>query len=276
MIQGNAPRVSIVMPTYNRSVVISRALRSIITQTFSDWELIVIDDASTDDTPNVLARWAAQDVRIRVFRNESNQYPDISGILNKGLSLARGEYIARLDDDDWWHDPSKLQKQVAYLDLHPDCVVVGTGVIVTDMAGNERYRYLKRESDADIRNTALASNPFTHSTVMYRKIAAIEAGGYEERYAEDWILWLKMGKHGTLHNIPEHMTSYMMAGQNKSWEFQRDQAHSILELVRRFRYDYPRYHLAYLVNLLAAFYASLPDFIRNAWYPFASRFKRFL
>ena len=111
---------------------------------------------------------------------------------------------------------------------------------------------------------------------MYRKKAALDMGGYEKRYAEDWVLWLKMGKLGKFHNIPEYMISYMMAGQNKSWEFQNAQSKVVLEVIRRFRYDYPRFYRAYWVNRLAAFYASLPDFIRNAWYPLASRFKRFL
>ena len=101
------------MPTYNRGALLSRAIESVRAQTFADWELLVTDDASTDDTWQVLAEWAAKDVRIKPHRNAKNQYPDISGILNGGIARALGEYIARLDDDDYWIDPEKLAKQVA-------------------------------------------------------------------------------------------------------------------------------------------------------------------
>ena len=274
--QVNSPRVSIVMPTYNRLALLSRAIESICMQTYTDWELVVTDDASTDDTWRVLEEWAAKDSRIKPIRNATNQYPDISKILNDGLARAQGEYVARLDDDDWWIDPAKLVRQVAYLDAHPECVIVGTGVVVEDGAGNERYRYLKPETDVAIRESALSSNPFTHSTVVYRKDVARACGGYEQLYAEDWELWLEMGRQGKMYNIPEYLTGYLMAGQNKSWTFQRTQAKTVLVILARFKADYPHYFRAVIINRMAVAYGMLPTFIRDAWYPLAARFKRFL
>src|SRR3989344_1436560 len=148
-----APQISIVMPTYNRAHLVGRAIESVISQTFQDWELIVIDDASTDGTLEMLHGWRNKDPRIVVIHNAVNQYPDISKTLNQGLAVARGKYIARVDDDDYWIAPEKLEKQIAFLETHTDHVLVGTGVIVVDDAGNERYRYLKREDDAAIRRT---------------------------------------------------------------------------------------------------------------------------
>lgn len=274
--QETVPRVSIVMPTYNRAVLLSHAIASVRSQTFADWELVVTDDASTDNTGAVLTEWAAKDARIKPYRNTTNQYPDISKILNDGLTRARGEYIARLDDDDYWIDREKLAKQVAYLDAHPACVIVGTGVVVVDGVGRERYRYLKRETDADIRAGALSANPFTHSTVLYRRAAALAAGGYDHRYAEDWVLWLTMGMRGELHNIPEYSVGYLMAEGNKTRIFQRAQAKTLFAVTLRFRRDYPHFLRAYAINLAALAYAYLPAFMRDASYSFASRFKRFL
>lgn len=271
-----SPRVSIVMPTHNRGALLSRAIESVRTQTFTDWELVVTDDASTDDTWATLTAWAAKDARIKPHRNATNQYPDISKILNDGLARAQGEYIARLDDDDYWIDPQKLAKQVAYLDAHPDCVIVGTGVVVVDGDGKERYRYLKAENDAAIRDGALLSNPFTHSAVLYRKAAALAEGGYERQYAEDWTLWLAMGKKGTLHNIPEYATGFLMAGQNKTLVHQRAHAKTLVGIVMRFRKDYPHFFRGYVINMAALIFSYVPAFVRTALFPLAARIKRIL
>jgi len=270
------PRVSIIMPTHNRGSLLSRAIESIRTQTFTNWELVVTDDASTDDTWHVLTEWAARDARIKPHRNATNQYPDISKILNDGLARSRGEYIARLDDDDYWIDPKKLEKQVSYLDTHPHCVIVGTGVVVVDGEGSERYRYLKPETDTAIRESALFSNPFTHSAVLYRKSVALLAGGYEREYAEDWILWLAMGKKGTLHNIPEYSTGFLMAGQNKTLVHQHAHAKTLVSIVRRFRYNYPHFYKGYCINYTALLFSYIPTPIRKIVFPLAARIKRLL
>lgn len=268
------PRVSIVMPTYNRGVLLSRAIQSVLRQTFTDFELLVTDDASTDGTWQVLAEWTAKDNRIKPYRNAVNQYPDISSILNGGIARAQGEYIARLDDDDYWIDPEKLAKQVAYLDMHPECVIVGTGVVVVGENDTERYRYFKKESDADIRVSALAANPFTHSSVMYRKAVAIAAGGYGNRYIEDWALWLAMGVHGGMHNIREYSTAYLMAENNKTWLFQRAQYGEIMKLVWRFKGKYPNFVCGFAINSAAYAYAFLPVAVRRGLQGRLSRLKR--
>ena len=276
MEKHSVSRVSVVMPTYNRAGLLSRAIESVRAQSFTDWELVVTDDASTDTTWAVLTEWAAKDERIRPHRNAVNRYPDISGILNDGLARARGEYIARLDDDDYLIDAEKLAKQVAYLDAHPECVIVGTGVIVVDGADNERYRYLKKESDADIRRSALSANPFTHSSVVYRKQAAMAAGGYGNRYIEDWTLWLAMGARGTLYNIPLYVIAYRMTEDNKTWLFQRAQYDEVIKLIWRFRNRYPYFFRGLIINCAAYAYTFLPFGIRRMLQSHASRFKRLI
>ena len=138
-----------------------------------------------------------RDHRVRPVHNQKNNYPDISKNLNEGMRIAKGKYIARLDDDDYWCDDDKLKKQADFLESHPDCVVVGGGTIVVDDADKERFRYFKQETDEAIRSRALFANPFTHSTVMFRRDIALAAGGYGNyKNAEDWDLWLNMGTRG--------------------------------------------------------------------------------
>ena len=131
------PIVSIILPTYNRSRFLDRAIGSVIDQTFKDWELIIIYDASTDDTSEVLKKWQEKDDRIKVLRNEKNNYSTIgiSKNLNDGIRVARGKYIARLDDDDYWCHKDKLKMQVDFLENNSDYVIVGGGMIVVDGFG---------------------------------------------------------------------------------------------------------------------------------------------
>lgn len=254
------PKISIVMPTYNRASLLSRSIKSVFQQSFSAWELIVIDDASTDDTPAVLQAFAAQDPRVRVVRNEKNEYRrfGIANTLNKGLGLARGKYIARLDDDDYWVDPCKLEKQAAFLDAHQDCVVVGGGAIVINEEGEEQFRYFKKETDAEIRKTALFANPFTHTAVLFRADVALAVERYQGMHIEDWDLWLRMGECGTFYNFQEYFTGYTMAPASYSFRDQRPLSREVLKLIWRNRRKYPEFLKALLLNSLQYCYAYFP------------------
>jgi glycosyltransferase involved in cell wall biosynthesis len=275
MVPEKTPQISVVLPTFNRSGLLARAIESVIDQSFKDWELIVIDDASTDDTPEVLADWSAKDGRIKVFRNERNFYPDISETLNKGLKLARGKYVARLDDDDFWCDDDKLKKQFEFLESHPDYAAAGGGVIVIDENGRELFRYFKREKDEEIRKKALFGNPFSHTTVMFRRALALSVGGYGDwRNAEDWDLWLKMGEKGKLYNFREYFTDYVLAGQNKSFLYKRDQAKAILKFISSHKKGYPNFWPAYFLNCGVLIYSFLPVFVRRGLHRTLSYVKR--
>jgi glycosyltransferase involved in cell wall biosynthesis len=264
MASGKAPKVSVVLPTHNRAGLVGKAIESVLMQTFSDWELVIVDDASTDNTWEVLSVWAKKDERIKPFRNEKNNYPDISKTLNRGIEMARGRYIARLDDDDAWIDPKKLQKQVDFFESHPDYVVVGGGMIVVDGTGKELFRYFKKETDEQIRRSALFANPFSHTTVMFRTDIAREVGGYGNwRYAEDWDLWLKLGTKGKLYNFPEYFAAYLLAGQNKSFVHQRAQSRMTLEFITVHRKEYPNFTAAYLLNGTQYVYSFLPLWLRQ-------------
>lgn len=212
------PNVSILLPTYNGAPYIREAIESVLNQSYQDWELIVTDDASTDNTGEVVKEYVGRDARISYERNEKNLR--LPGNLNKGLSLAKGVYIARIDEDDVWSDVDKLQKQVAFLDAHPEHVLIGTGFRMVDEQGAHVRDVIPFADDAQLRKNILSYNPFGHSTVVFRKAPVMELGGYDAdiRYGEDYDLWLRLGQKGKLANVPEVCMRYLVRdGMSKKW-----------------------------------------------------------
>ncbi len=251
--------ITVILPTYNRAGLLKRAVGSVLSQSFSDFELIVINDASTDGTRDFLEALAKEDGRVRAVHHATNHYPDISGTLNEGLAMAQGKYVARLDDDDYWCDADKLKKQYEFLEQHPDHLIVGGGTIVVDEHDRERFRYEKPETDAQIRDKALLANPFTHSAVMFRREAALAAGGYGSfKNAEDWDLWLRMGMRGKFHNLQDYFVRYLMTEQSKTFLFKRSQSREILRIVAAHRKEYPHFIKAYAVGIAQYCYGLLP------------------
>ncbi len=275
--KNNKPQLSVILPTYNRINLLGRAVRSVQVQSLDNWELIILDDASTDNTKEYLDHLAQQDPRVRPVHNKKNNYPDISKNLNKGLRIARGKYIVRLDDDDYWCDNDKLKKQVDFLESHPDYVVCGGGTIVVDNNDKERFRYYKPETDEAIRVRALFANPFTHSTVMFRRDVARAAGEYGNfKNAEDWDLWLRMGKKGKFYNFQEYFVHYLMNDNSKTVIFKRSQSKEILSIVRTHRREYPNFFWAYCLALAQYCFSLLPRFLQKSLYGILSRAKRSL
>lgn len=271
----NVPVVSIVMPTYNRADLLERSVKSVLSQSFADFELIIINDASTDSTKVYLDSLAARNKRVRPVHNTKNNYPDISKNLNHGLMLARGVYIARLDDDDYWCDNDKLTKQINFLKRNPEYVVVGGGTIVIDEHDCERFRYFKPETDKDIRDKALFANPFTHSTVMFRRDIALEVGGYGDFHnVEDWDLWLRMGLRGEFHNLQEYFVRYLLGETSKTFLFKRSQSRDILRVIKAYKKDYPHYVEGFVLNFAQYCYSLLPLQVRRPLYNALSRAKR--
>lgn len=271
------PIVSIVMPTFNSAgPLLKKAIESAINQEFRDWELIIVDDASTNDTPRILDEFANKDSRISVVHKERNEFRElgISGSLNRGIDLARGRYIARLDHDDYWIDAKKLSKQVAFLDAHPECVVVGGGVIIVDDDGQEHSRYFKKETDQEIRRAALSANPFSHTTVLFRRNIAIAVGKYQGKHIEDWDLWLRMGLRGTFYNFNEYFVAYTMNDENSSFRNQRALSRLVLGLIWRYRQTYPGFVKGYCLNFAQYLFACLPIGIRKHFHAFLVGIKR--
>src|SRR5579872_5175655 len=163
-----APRVSILMLTYNRPQMIGRAIASVCSQSFSEWELIIVQDGDSLETERLLKEWLEKEKRIRYFRRGT--VGSIAQASNFGLAAARGEYVAILDDDDYWSDAEKLQRQVEFLDSHAEYVGCGGGYVVVDQENRERGKFLKPEKDGAIRERALLANPVVNSTALFRRL----------------------------------------------------------------------------------------------------------
>jgi glycosyltransferase involved in cell wall biosynthesis len=263
------------MPTYNRVDLLERAVQSVLSQSFNEFELIVINDASKDGTKEFLDNLSNNDPRVVPVHNTKNNYPDISKNLNDALALAKGKYIARLDDDDYWCDPDKLKKQVDFFASHPHHVLTGGGTIVIDENDNERFKYFKLENDEAIRDKALFANPFTHSTVMFLRDLAREVGGYGNfKNAEDWELWLKLGARGKFYNFQEYFVRYLSTEQSKTFLFKRSQSKEILTIIKAHKKEYPHFFAAYCLNFLQYCFSLLPLGIRTALYNTLSKAKR--
>lgn len=236
-------KVSIILPTYNGEKFISQSLDSVISQSYKDWELLVIDDGSKDNTSKIVNNYSRKEERIKYIKNEKNL--GIQKTLNKGLKLAKGGYIARIDDDDIWSDKDKLKKQVEFLDKNKEYVLVGTGTIVVDENRKELYRFLPPEKDKDIRNKMLYKNCFTHSSIMFKKDSALKFGGYSEnkesRHIEDYDLWLKLGTVGKMYNISDYSTKFTAHSNSISSKNKLIQLRRNIKIIRGYRDNYPKY-----------------------------------
>lgn len=237
------PKVSIILPSYNGGGYIKWAVESVLAQSYSEWEMIVIDDGSSDSTESIVKEYVDKDSKIIYFKNEVNL--GIQKSLNKGIKEAKGEYIARIDDDDEWIDKDKLKEQVEFLEKNKDYVLVGTGAIVVNVEGKELFRYLLPETDQQIRSKLLSKNCFVHSSVLFRKETALKFNGYSEeenvKHLEDYDLWLKLGTIGKLANLPVWGISFMMRENSTSSKNKLEQFRKNLVLAKKFKYKYPRF-----------------------------------
>lgn len=251
--------VSIIIPTYNRANYIKRAIESVLAQTYKNMEIVIVDDGSTDKTPKVISELSKKDPRIFVLRNKTNL--GIAKSLNEGIEEAGGKYIARLDDDDFWSDSKKLEKQVEFLEKHPEYVLVGGGMIKIDTKGREIKRYLFPENDEDIRKSLLVYNLFVQSTVLFRKNTWQEVGGYNEKLnslGEDRDLWLRLGRLGKFYNFQEFFTYYLdEKGHNINIRKQNNRRlRTQIKLRSKYRNHYPGIWKSIFfcfVNYLASF-----------------------
>lgn len=268
------PRVTVLMLTFNRPQFISRAVESIQRQTVQDWELIVVHDGPNEEIAAILKDWERKEPRIRYFRRL--QKGNIAQANNFGLERAQGRYVAILDDDDYWAEPDKLERQIQFLDENPGYVACGGGAITIDQQGRETLRYLKPEAPEEIRRVALLANPMVHSTTMYRLEAARQAGFYDESLAgfQDWDLFLKLGRIGKLRNFPVHWLYYQIWEGGGSFQAQRGNTLSAVRIVRRHGAHYRGYPVALAMAILYYLYARLPVGIKKVTFSSLSRLKK--
>lgn len=206
VLTDECPRISVVLPVYNGLPYIKDAIASILLQDFADFELIVINDGSTDGTDKVLDEF--DDPRLRVI-HQANM--GLALTLNRGLEMSRGEYIARQDADDI-SLPSRLGKQIVYMDQHPDCALVGSWTTIWEVDKPTSRGHSHPCDNGEIQIRLLFDSFFVHSSVMIRKSALKLSGLYptdpERNPPEDFDLWLRIAKHFRVANIPEKLLIY--------------------------------------------------------------------
>lgn len=196
------PEISVIMPVYNDGYCVASAIESVLGQSTGDFEFIIVDDGSTDDTPTVLDGYARSDARVRILRNGKNA--GITASLNRGLAVSRGEFVARHDADDT-SLPDRFDRQRVFLGRNPDVGVVGTWVDYVDEAGAFLGRWMTPESPVMVRWNLLFGNALAHPSVMMRREVVLQCGGYAEaiRFAQDYDLWLRLLPNTDLANLPE-------------------------------------------------------------------------
>lgn len=193
------PRISILLPCYNAAATLNEALESLRSQSFTDFEIVAVDDGSTDATGAILQDWLALDERLRVIHQA---HSGIIAALNCGLAACQAPLVARMDGDDRSH-PERLAKQSAYLETHPKVDVVGC-LVEGFPPGQVREGYRiymewlnSLVEESDIRREIFVESPLAHPSVMFRRAAIERAGGYQEHgWAEDYDLWLRLYLQG--------------------------------------------------------------------------------
>ena len=203
------PLVSVVMPAYNSEIYIAEAITSILKQSYTNIELIIVNDASTDGTMSIIKSFS--DSRIRVLSNEKNS--GVSFSLNRAIDCSQGKYIARMDADDVAF-PDRIEKQVAFMERTPSCGVCGT--FAKEYNGRRIFYHLTKNEDIQI--SLLFQNTFIHPTVIFRA-ELIKKHKYSEEFnfCEDYELWCRLSKETCFVNLPNVSLRYRVYGGSVSF-----------------------------------------------------------
>ena len=207
------PKISVVMSVYNGEKYLQESIESILAQTYSDFEFIIIDDCSTDDSVNIIESY--DDKRIRLIRNEHNLRLPAS--LNKGIKSATGKYIARMDADDI-SMPDRFDKQVSYMETHSEVVAAGGSFQAIDENGNNLYIH-HSASGEKLAKYCLMPSPMAHPTVMMRRDVIVDNNlFYDEQYssAQDYDLWQRINKKFKIDNLPDILLKYRIQSNSIS------------------------------------------------------------
>jgi len=263
------------MPVHNGARYLKQAIESVLDQNFSDFEFIVIDDGSSDDSLEIVDSFAKKNPRIKIVKNENNL--GLQKSLNRGMRKADGKYIARIDHDDIWYDRDKLQKQVNFLQQNSSYALVGTAALCIDSDGKEINSLQYKTSDQEIRYYMLLSNQFAHPSVLIRKKYLEEVGFYSEdkkyKNVEDYELWLRLGKKYKLANLSDYSLKYRINPKGISLKNQFRQRLSGLKLSIKYSRYYPNSFRTILIKIFTLplsrstldFLITKSSFVRNAY-----------
>lgn len=215
---NQSPFISVILPVHNAEQYLFQALESLRYQTYQNFEVIAIDDASTDDSYNILKKYSKIDSRFKVFKNKTNL--KISNTLNFGLTKAKGQFIARMDADDVSLS-TRFQKQIKYLLKHPGVVVVGGQCLTIDKNSHLTGKKLFPTNHIDIHELMYTANPIQHPSIMInRSLIPKSFAWYNPKLipAEDLDLYFRLGKFGLFANLKDTVLMYRQHGNSETFK----------------------------------------------------------
>jgi glycosyltransferase involved in cell wall biosynthesis len=227
------PAVSVVMAVHNGMPYVEEAVRSMMNQTLREIEIIIIDDASTDETPQVLARLAGEDPRIRTLTNETNL--KLAASLNRGLDVARAPLIARMDADDI-SMPHRLEVQKRYMDAHPDIILSGTSIRRIDTCGNRKNTLIREYDDFIVRWLMRFTVPLAHPTFIFRRKSPCGRQlRYDPqiKYAQDYDFIFRAQDYGKVTSVSEVLLDWRVHRSSASSARLQEQNHYALQIAHR-------------------------------------------
>lgn len=217
----NEPLISVVMPAYNAQRFITQAIDSILSQTFKNFELIIVNDCSTDNTINIVRSFVRKDARVKIINNKNRL--NIAASLNKGISKASSNIIARMDADDI-SLPNRLELQFKLINSSKNIAVVGADIIVMDVDERELIIRNYPNSNENLKACLFKYSPFAHPVVCFKKNVIDSVGGYNPLYSptEDLDLWFRLGSRYKFASIKKPLLKYRLYDNSTSHHSLKD------------------------------------------------------
>lgn len=213
------PAISVILPVYNSDSFLKESIDSIINQTFRDWELIIINDGSTDKSEEIILSY--KDDRIKYHKNNENI--GLIKTLNKGIDLSTSKYIARMDADDI-SDIKRFEKQFEFLENNPQIGMCGTFALIINNTGETTGKIIHLTEDEYLQVNLLFSVPFVHPSMMIRReILQNERFNSDFTHTEDYDLWCRIARNHKTANIPLFLLKYRWHGDNVSIKYEETQ-----------------------------------------------------
>jgi glycosyltransferase involved in cell wall biosynthesis len=234
----NNPLVSVLIPSYNSALYLDESIESILNQTYANWELIITDDCSTDNSVEVAKKYSSKDERIKVVENKKNR--GISGNMNEGLKHCKGKYIGILDADDWSY-PYRLKEQVEVMEENEKIVACSGFFDVCDE--NLKSNYIKDlpETNKELRKAMMRYMPMIHPGIIWRADALFKTDLYPEylKVGHDYLITIDISQYGELYNLQKPIIKYRVRKKSITGKklFDTELVTGYLQLHAHFKYD---------------------------------------
>ena len=245
--------ISVILPTYNGLEYIKNAIDSVLSQSYNNFELIIINDASIDNVEDIILKYKEIDNRIIYIKNNNNL--ERSASKNLWVNKSRWKYIAFIDDDDIWVDKDKLNKQLNIIQNNNNIWIVWTNAICINEKWKEIWKFIMNSTNQKIRNKILLTNQFIQSSILLKKDTFLKAWWFNEKMnlCEDYDLWLRIWNYADFHNINESCIHYTIRNSNTTLLNQNIMKNISIKLAWENRKFYPNISKALIIKLITYF-----------------------